>query len=76
MLWVCEERRRNEATPAYLTTRQAAEEFQVSEDTVRRWLRTGLLRGRRLSDRAGYRIPRSEIDRVLEEGFGDTEPLS
>jgi len=63
-----------EALPEYLTTRQAADRLQVSEDTVRRWLRAGQIQGRRLSDRAGYRIPRAEIERVLREGFRE-EPL-
>jgi excisionase family DNA binding protein len=58
-----------EAFPDYLTTRQASERLQVTEDTVRRWLRGGRIRGRRLNDRAGYRIPRDEIERVLREGF-------
>jgi excisionase family DNA binding protein len=58
-----------EALPEYLTTRQAADRLQVTEDTVRRWLRSGQIRGSRLSDRAGYRIPREEIERVLRDGF-------
>jgi excisionase family DNA binding protein len=63
-----------EALPEYLTTRAAAQRLQVTEDTIRRWLRSGQLRGSRLSDRAGYRIPRAEIERVLRDGFRD-EPL-
>lgn len=59
-----------EALPEYLTTRQAADRLKVTEGTVRRWVRAGLMRGSRLSDRAGYRIPREEIERVLREGFG------
>ena len=62
-----------EAPPEYLTTRQASARLQVTEDTVRRWLRAGRLRGRRLNDRAGYRIPRDEIERVLREGFPEDD---
>ena len=63
-----------EAPPEYLTTRQAAERLQVTEDTVRRWLRTSRIRGQRLNDRAVYGIPRDEIERVLREGFRE-DPL-
>jgi excisionase family DNA binding protein len=59
---------------SHLTTHQASERLQVTEDTVRRWLRSGRIRGRRLNDRAGYRIPRDEIERVLREGFPEDSP--
>ena len=56
----------------HLTVRQAAERLQVTEATVRRWLRTGQMRGTYLSDRAGWRIPASEVRRVLAEGLTAT----
>lgn len=55
-------------TEQHLTVRQAAERLQVKEATVRRWLRVGQLKGTYLSDRAGWRIPASEIERVLNGG--------
>ncbi len=59
----------------HLTVRQAAERLQVAEATVRRWLRGGQLRGTYLSDRAGWRVPESEVTRVLTHGLraGDGE---
>jgi excisionase family DNA binding protein len=52
-----------------MTTRQAAQQLQLHPQTVRRWLHTGKLSGRRLgSTRAGWRIPQTEVQRVLMEG--------
>lgn len=45
---------------------EAAERLRVNVDTVRRWLRNGTLRGARPGGtKAGWRIPASEIERVL-----------
>ena len=49
----------------YVTVAEAADRLSVCEEVVRRWLRTGKLRGTRLSRRAGWRIAASEVDRVL-----------
>jgi len=49
----------------YLTVEQAAERLGIHEETVRRWLRSHKLRGTLLSERAGYRIPASEVERLL-----------
>jgi len=50
----------------WLTLREAAEMLRVSEFTLRRWLQRGLIRGVKLpTSRAGWRIPRSEIERLL-----------
>lgn len=49
-----------------LTVRQAAERLQLNPETVRRWVRSGKVRGVSLgSDRAGFRIPESEVARLL-----------
>lgn len=61
-----------------LTVQQAAAALDVHPQTVRNWLRQGKLRGRRQSDRYGWRIPRSEVDRfirdeLLPEGDGERE---
>jgi excisionase family DNA binding protein len=53
----------------HLTVRQAAAQLQVKEATVRRWLRTRQVHGTYLSDRAGWRIPASEVRRVLGHGL-------
>ncbi len=47
----------------YLTVEQVSERLQVHEETVRRWLREGRLRGHLMSRRAGYRVRESEVDR-------------
>ncbi len=51
-----------------LTVREFAEKLRVKEETVRRWLRAGKIRGVHLGDRAGWRIPASEVDRILRAG--------
>jgi excisionase family DNA binding protein len=52
-----------------LTVPEAALRLRVNVDTVRRWLRTGRLRGVKPGgDRSGYRIASSELDRLLTEG--------
>lgn len=48
-----------------LTVEEAADRLRVHAETVRRWLRSGRLRGNLLSERAGYRIPASEVERLL-----------
>ena len=49
-----------------LTVPEVAERLRINEETVRRWLRTGKIRGVRLGGtRAGYRIPESEVGRLL-----------
>ena len=51
---------------AVLTVPETAQRLRTSEETVRRWLRTGKIRGVRLgATRAGWRIPVSEIRRIL-----------
>jgi excisionase family DNA binding protein len=52
-----------------LTVNEAAQRLRITRDTLRRWLREGRIRGVSMgSDRAGYRIKASEVERVLEEG--------
>jgi excisionase family DNA binding protein len=49
-----------------LTVRQAAEMLQLSPLTIRAWIRKGKLRAVYLgSDAAGYRVPASEIERII-----------
>jgi excisionase family DNA binding protein len=50
----------------FITVQDAAEQLQVHPQTVRLWLREGKLRGRLIGGRkSGYRIPASEIERLL-----------
>lgn len=49
----------------YLTVPEAAEVLRVHEETVRRWLQAGRLKGSKLPGRGDWRVPQSEIDRVL-----------
>jgi excisionase family DNA binding protein len=49
-----------------LTVREFAAQIRTSEATVRRWIREGRLRGVMPGGRrTGYRIPSSEVDRLL-----------
>ena len=53
-------------TERVLTVPEVAERLRINEETVRRWLRTKKLQGTRLGGtRAGYRIPESEVNRLL-----------
>ena len=57
----------------FITVQDAAEQLRVHQQTVRVWLREGKLKGRLIGGRkSGYRIPASEIDRLLapDEGTG------
>ncbi len=49
-----------------LTVPEVARQLRVNEESVRRWLRSGRLKGVRIGGpRAGYRIPESEVARIL-----------
>jgi excisionase family DNA binding protein len=48
---------------------EAAERLRVSSETIRRMLRDGRLQGvKPVSDRAGWLIPESELERRLRPG--------
>jgi excisionase family DNA binding protein len=49
-----------------LTVPEVAEKLSVTEETVRRWLRSGKLQGTFLSRRAGWRIRPESVDKLLE----------
>jgi excisionase family DNA binding protein len=51
----------------WLTVAQIAEQLQVHEETVRRWLRDGRLRGRNFGGKSGYRVRESELIAFLDE---------
>ena len=52
-----------------LTVAAVADEIGVHPQTVRRWLRDGSIVGTLITRQAGYRIRRSEVDRLIEEGL-------
>ena len=45
----------------WLTVRQICERLQVSDQTVRRWLKSGALPGKNLGGKAGYRVLESDL---------------
>lgn len=50
----------------WLTVKQAAERLNVHPETVRVWLREGVIKGTMpLMRRIGWRIPAAEVERVL-----------
>jgi excisionase family DNA binding protein len=52
-----------------LTVAEIADYLDVTEETVRRWLRSGRIEGTLLSRKAGYRIREGEVERLVREGF-------
>jgi excisionase family DNA binding protein len=54
-----------------LTVPEVAERLRVHPDTLRRWLRSGRIKGVMMGGRSGgYRIKESEVARVENEGVG------
>jgi excisionase family DNA binding protein len=49
-----------------MTVPEVAEQLQVTEETVRRWLRNGKLEGVLLSRKAGWRVRPESVDRMLD----------
>lgn len=51
-----------------LTVEEVAKRLSTSEETIRRWLRSGRLRGIRLgATRAGWRITETDLAAFLQE---------
>ena len=58
-------------TEQLLTVQDVASQLKITPETVRRWLRTGKLRGALLGgDKMGYRIAEGEVARLLRAGAG------
>jgi excisionase family DNA binding protein len=53
-----------------------AKQLDVTEETVRRWLRGGDLRGIRLSRKAGWRIRDVDLEVFLNKRTSGGEPVS
>lgn len=50
----------------YVTVEEVAKRLALNPETIRRWLRDGKIKGVRIGvRRAGWRIPMSEVERVL-----------
>ncbi len=52
----------------WYTVAEAADALHAHPETVREWLRRGLLRGTLINRRAGWRVAQSELDRFLTDG--------
>lgn len=50
----------------WYTVEQIATQLQVHEQTVRRWLREGDLRGRNFGGKTGWRVPQTAMDEFLK----------
>lgn len=57
-------------TTKYMTTKEVANELEVSRATVCRWVRDGLIQANRLGKRI-IKIPRTEIERLLISNVKD-----
>jgi len=55
------------------TVAQVAAELQVHPESVRRWLRSGEMRGVLLSDKQGWRIEAVEARRFMADRIGEQE---
>ena len=54
----------------FYTVKQIAEQLQVSEQTVNRWLRNGELHGVAFGGRTGYRVRESALKQFLAHREG------
>jgi len=53
-----------------LTVKEVATRLKMHPETVRIWLRSGRIRGTQLGGtRLGWRIPESEVRRIVTEGM-------
>lgn len=56
-----------EPLPTDMTVDDIAKKLDVHPDTVRRWLRTGRLKGMALGGKAGYRVSESDFNAFVDE---------
>jgi excisionase family DNA binding protein len=54
------------ADEIWLTVEEIAARLKVTEQTVRRWLRSGALVGRNFSGRTGYRVRQTDLQDFLD----------
>ena len=58
----------------YVTIKDVAKKMNVSEETVRRWIRDGKLAAEDMGGRLGYRILQEELERFFQLRNGTTTP--
>ncbi len=54
----------NEATPEFISPQEFAERTGFTSNTVRRWIREGIIKGKKIGPRKWF-IPRAELERIL-----------
>ena len=62
------------ATDPWLRVEDVAAQLDVSTESVRRWLRSGELRGLKLNDKAGWRVRQSDLDTFTARRMHGTPP--
>jgi len=50
----------------WLNTKEIAERLNIHVETVRRWLRSGILRGVYVGGKGGYRIRERDLNKFLK----------
>ena len=50
----------------WVTVQQVCEQLQVSDQTVRRWIKAGQLPAKNFGGKAGYRIREADLTTFLE----------
>ena len=50
----------------WVTVQQICEQLQVSDQTVRRWIKGGELPAMNIGGKAGYRIRQADLDAFIE----------
>ena len=53
---------KNNKTSRYITTREAAERLGVSLDTIRRWIKQGKLRGKKIVGR--WKVLAEDVEKL------------
>ncbi|MBI2761908.1 MAG: helix-turn-helix domain-containing protein [Chloroflexi bacterium] len=63
------------AADRWLTVDRVVERIQVNKETMRRWLRSGRLRGVQPGgDKVGWRVTEADIDRFLAADSNGHQP--
>ena len=56
-------------TEIWLSVGEVAERLRVHVETVRRWLRSGELRGAQLGGKSGYRITEDDLEAFMDQKY-------
>ncbi len=57
----------------FYTVDDIAKRLKVNPETVRRWLRTGELKGFQFAPKSSYRVPASVLSAFIDRHCGSTE---